>query len=174
MILLKDLFKDQDLKDKGWAAWMDAAANQQGDPAEAELKRAEAFVAAMKGVLKSTVVPKFIVFMAKKLRLDMFRMLAGRYVKDVYVAQSIAPVRGESAAPLSDEQVNSLKDKMKKTLGVQDIKLATNVNPALVAGFKLYWDFIDPEKMSVPMAEADYSFESQLKVAAVQAGVAVE
>jgi len=139
-----------------------------------EVFHAKGFVEAHKADFKSTVVPKFLVFMAKKGRLHMLRALSLAYVQKMYKAQSIAPVRVVSAAPLSEDQTKMIKDKMAKKLGVQDIKLVAHTNSDLVAGFKLYWDFKDPEQMTQSGAEEDYTFAAYVKEAALNEGVLLD
>jgi len=137
-------------------------------------QRAKKFVDFVKDDLKSTAVPKFIIFLGKKRRLDILSGLTLRYVQNMYKSQSIAPVKLESAAPFSEAQTKNLKDQMKKKLGVQDIKLITKTNPGLVAGFKLYWNFEDPEKLTKPSMELDSSFRTHLEAAALNRGVDVQ
>jgi len=139
-----------------------------------DLTMATRFVEARKADFKSTVVPKFIIFMAKKLRLHMLKTLSLRYVQKMYTAQSIAPVKVVSASALSEEQTKMIKDKMAKKLGVSDIKLLSTTNPDLVAGFKLYWDFEDPEQMTKPGSMQDSTFSTYLKEAALNQGILVE
>jgi len=170
MMLLKDVFEEKDPSSKVWNSWNAALKT----PMVTNEQRAVEFLKDIKGELKSTVVPKFIMFAAKKKRLDMLRVMALIYVQKMYKAQSVAPVKVESAAPLGDDQIKTIKEKMKQRLDVQDVKIAATINPDLVAGFKLYFNFRDPEKMKEPSSFLDLSFTSHMKESALSAGVAVQ
>jgi len=166
MLYLKAMFESEEAN-KGKDKWFDLV----NVPKITLVQRAEQFVDFMKDDLKSTAVPKFIVFLAKKRRLDILRPLTLRYVKNMYELQSIVPMQVESAAPMSEAQIKNLKEQMKKKLGVQDIKVISKIDPALVAGFKLYWDYEDPEKLKNPQMFLDASFQTHLQSAALSNGV---
>merc|ERR1711988_1409388 len=70
------------------------------------------------GPWESTVFPKFITFLAKKVRLDQLLGISESYVSTLYVQQSIAPVVVTSAEPLSDDQLATIMTKMQKKIGV--------------------------------------------------------
>merc|ERR1712232_1456851 len=84
------------------------------------------------GPWESTVLPKFVVFMAKKRRLPNLYALAEEYVSHLYQRQSIAPVTVTSGIPLSEEQTKKIKDKMAARLAVNDIKLIQKIDPDLL------------------------------------------
>ncbi|CAE8597629.1 unnamed protein product [Polarella glacialis] len=97
------------------------------------------------GNMKSTVVPKFVTFLAKKKRLISLKKIVNQFVTTLYQQQSIAPVTVKSAQRLTEAQQASIKAKMKAKLGVQDIKLIQEVDASLLAGFFLEWGYVDPE-----------------------------
>jgi len=126
------------------------------------------------GPFQSTVMPKFIVFLAKKKRLLSVRKVCTEYVKTLYFTQSIAPVKVTSAERLSEDQKNEIKAKMTTRIGVQDVKLIEEVDGGLLAGFKVEWDFLDPEKLYCPSSSIDMSMQSHLNKMALTKGIVVE
>jgi len=124
--------------------------------------------------LQSTVVPKFIVFLAKKKRLVALKPLAEEYVNTLYSTQSIAPVRVTSAQRLTAEQAETIKQKMKVKTGAADIKLVQEVDAGLMGGFKVEYGFTDPEGLGTPTEGVDLSLKSFLEKSALSQGVVVQ
>eukprot|EP00930_Biecheleria_cincta_P047574 TRINITY_DN32_c0_g2_i1.p1 TRINITY_DN32_c0_g2~~TRINITY_DN32_c0_g2_i1.p1 ORF type:complete len:255 (+),score=56.65 TRINITY_DN32_c0_g2_i1:91-855(+) len=126
------------------------------------------------GPYQSTVMPKFIVFLAKKKRLMSLRKVCTEYVQTLYFTQSIAPVKVTAADKLSEEQKNEIKDRMKARLGVQDVKLVVVVDGGLLAGFKVEWGYLDPEKLYCPSSSIDLSMKSHMNKMALAKGIVVQ
>merc|ERR1719277_2168887 len=102
------------------------------------------------GDFESTVVPKFIIFLAKKKRLQALPHLAEEYMTTLFETQKIEPVRVWVSQRLSEEQKEEIKEKMKAKTGATDIKLVEEVDNSLIGGFKLEWGFLDPELLVTP------------------------
>jgi len=143
------------------------------DHDKSELERGRLMVEIM-GPFQSTVVPKFIVFLAKKKRLMALKKVCTVYVQNLYFAQSIAPVKVTSSERLSEDQKDQIKAKMKDRIGVQDIKLVEEVDGALLAGFKVEWDFLDPEKLFCPSSSIDMSMKTHMNKMALTKGIVVQ
>eukprot|EP00415_Alexandrium_ostenfeldii_P001097 UN1097 len=114
---------------------------------------------------------KFITFLAKKQRLMAIKPILKEYVAELYYNQSIAPVTIKSATVLSDEQLESIKEKMKAKTGTEDVKLITEIDGSLMAGLTIEWGYTDPEKLENPTNGIDLSLKSYLQKAAVNEGV---
>merc|ERR1719198_163033 len=84
--------------------------------------------------LESTVLPKFITFLAKKKRLLALKPLCLEYVTELYNMQEIVPVKVTSASRLSSAQIEAIKDKMKAKTGASDVKLVQAVDAGLLGG----------------------------------------
>jgi len=125
------------------------------------------------GPFQSTVMPKFIIFLSKKKRMLSLRKVCSEYVKRLYVAQSIAPVKVISAQKLTEDQKNAIKAKMTTKIGVQDVKLLEEVDGGLLAGFVVEWDYLDPEKVHCATQSLDYSMKSHLEKMALAKGIVV-
>lgn len=123
--------------------------------------------AAMCKVLKfeSTVVPGFVKLMARKERLEQLHLVCNVYLQSLYEVQKIKAVYCKTAQPLSEQQVESIKKKLKVKLDAVDIKMVTLVDPNLVAGFVLEYDFLDEEKMYGPTQIFDATLLNQLQKA---------
>merc|ERR1719362_2792501 len=66
---------------------------------------------------ESSVVPKFIVFLAKKKRLMALKMIAQEFVSTLYDIQEIAPVKVTCAQRMTEDQMEGIKEKMKEKTG---------------------------------------------------------
>merc|ERR1712187_553290 len=84
--------------------------------------------------LESSVVPKFVTFLAKKKRLQALQPVVEEYMATLYETQNIVPVRVRSAQPLTEEQMEAIKVKMKAKTGAPDIKLVCQIDASLIAG----------------------------------------
>merc|ERR1712218_118119 len=120
---------------------------------------------------QSTVVPKFIIFLAKKKRLNSLKMVSKEFVNKLYDSQSIAPVKVTSAQRLTEDQIQALKEKMLEKTGTKDIKLILQVDASLNAGFTVEWGFPDPEDLGTPTDGIDLSLKTILERAALNKGV---
>merc|ERR1712187_683411 len=105
--------------------------------------------------LESTVLPKFLVFLAKKKRMCSLKKIVQQYVQTLYISQSVAPVKVTSASILTDDQKDQIKEKMKAKLEVDDIKLICEYDTSLLGGFKLEYGYTDPDTLLVPTYETD-------------------
>merc|ERR1719471_2176772 len=94
---------------------------------------------------ESTVIPKFVVFLAKKGRLQGFPKIMEYLIASLYKSQKIVPVKVTSAFELSDDHKDKLIQKMKKRTGATDIKLHAVTDANIVSGLKVEWEFPDPE-----------------------------
>merc|ERR1712039_1137322 len=107
--------------------------------------------------LESSVVPKFVTFLAKKKRLQALQPVVEEYMTSLYETQNIVPVRVRSAEPLTEEQKEAIKEKMKAKTGASDIKLVCQVDPNLLAGMTIEFGFTDPDVLGTPTEGADLS-----------------
>jgi len=121
--------------------------------------------------MESVVFPKFVKYLAKKRRLSQLKLVCKEYVKGLYESEQILPVRVQSAEPLSEEQKEAIKEKMKARTGASDIKLLCEVSGDLLGGLTVEWGFVDPETMDAPSEGIDVSLKSILSKAAIKAGV---
>merc|ERR1719401_509699 len=142
----------------------------QNEPAQDVLVTA-ARTAKLLEPFESTVMKKFITFLAKKRRLVGLLPVCKEYVAALYFSQSIAPVLVKSALPLTDEQMESIKEKMKAKTESGDIKLINEIDGTLLAGFTVEWGYIDPEKLEGPTNGIDLSLKSYLEKKAIDKGV---
>jgi len=123
--------------------------------------------------LESTVMPKFLIFLAKKKRLCSLKKIVQQYVQTLYISQSVAPVKVISASILTEEQKDKIKAKMAKKLEVDDIKLICEYNNALLGGFQIEYGYTDPDRLKVPNNQIDISLKSFLDNAVVKEGVVI-
>lgn len=162
LMKIKRLYKDMD--------WMDelmvVVDNPQLD-AEGKAKG----MAELMQPLESSVVPKFLTFLSKSRRLDALRYLADEYLATLYETQQIVAVSVASAQPLTEEQKETIKEKMKARTGASDIKLVCNVDSTLIAGLKISYNFVDQESMAVPTLGMDMTMKAYLEEAALRKGV---
>jgi ATP synthase F1 delta subunit len=145
----------------------------QNKPMTTEIDRAHDMVKLLQP-FKSTVVPKFIVFLGKKRRLISLTRVFTEYVNTLYHTQSIAPVKVISAQRLAPEQQKHIKDKMKVKTGAKDVKLILEVNGALIGGFILEWGYTNPETLEYPCERLDLSLKNTFKRAALNQGVTMD
>ena len=75
------------------------------DPAFTELEKAAELIQ-LPPKLKSTIMPKFFTFLAKKKRLNCIKVICFEYVQSLYWNQGITPVRVTSAQRLSEDQIS--------------------------------------------------------------------
>jgi len=125
------------------------------------------------GPYESDIVPKFIGYLAKKRRLPSLPKIIEHFMVEVYEQQGIQPVNVITATPLTDEQAETIKAKMKAKLGATDIKLSVQVNPTLMAGMIVEYGYEDPEDYADPWNRMDLSLQTVLRKAALQEGVLV-
>mmetsp|Transcript_102995 Transcript_102995/g.268305 ORF Transcript_102995/g.268305 Transcript_102995/m.268305 type:complete len:271 (-) Transcript_102995:182-994(-) len=124
--------------------------------------------------MESTVLPGFFRFLAKKRRFNGLSMIADYYMEELYKEQNIVPARVTSAQALTEDQKESIKAKMKKITGADDIKLVSSVNADLLGGFKVEYNFLDADNMRGPENALDYSLKTVLQKAAVGKGVLLD
>eukprot|EP00435_Cladocopium_sp_Y103_P012855 s946_g3.t1 len=162
VLKIKDKFKEEE--------WLDKLVTVQNDPFLTEVQKANNIVDLLKP-LKSTVMPKFIVFLAKKNRLNGIKVIMFEYVQSMYYLQSITPVRVTSAQRLTDDQLAKIKEKMKSKCGTKDVKLVAEVDPNLIGGLTLEWGYTDPVQLYAPTHGVDLSLKNILNKRALQKGV---
>merc|ERR1712060_465704 len=121
--------------------------------------------------LESSVVPKFVTFLAKKKRLQALQPVVEEYMTALYETQNIVPVRVRSAQPLTEEQKEAIKTKMVAKTGASDIKLVCQVDASLIAGLSIEFGFSDPEQLATPTEGMDLTMKSYLERAALDQGV---
>eukprot|EP00425_Heterocapsa_triquetra_P036961 CAMPEP_0195083470 /NCGR_PEP_ID=MMETSP0448-20130528/24408_1 /TAXON_ID=66468 /ORGANISM="Heterocapsa triquestra, Strain CCMP 448" /LENGTH=244 /DNA_ID=CAMNT_0040116681 /DNA_START=45 /DNA_END=779 /DNA_ORIENTATION=+ len=135
-----------------------------------ELEKAEGMIKLF-SPMTSSVMPKFITFLAKKKRLLALKPLCFEYINELYSQQAIAPVKVRSASRLTEAQLETIKNKMKAKTGAEDIKLITEVDAGLLGGFVAEWGFSDPENLDTATEGVDLSLKSFLQKAALNQGV---
>mmetsp|Transcript_25068 Transcript_25068/g.59649 ORF Transcript_25068/g.59649 Transcript_25068/m.59649 type:complete len:252 (+) Transcript_25068:87-842(+) len=135
-----------------------------------EVERADQILAMVKP-LKSTVVPKFVRFIAKKMRLKGLKAICLEYVQSAYFKESVSPVKVTSAARLTDDQKSKIIEKMKVKCETDSIKLIEEIDANLISGFKLEWGYIDPVNLDAPSHGVDLSLQNILNKKALQKGV---
>merc|ERR1712217_585585 len=123
--------------------------------------------------MASKVAPKFIVFLAKKQRFWDLHKINKEFVRRLYANQSIAPVKIRVAQKLTEEQVEKVKEKMRKIVGVSDVKLIQEVDGSLLAGFEIEYLYEDPEATHEPSAGISLSLRNILDKMALSEGVDV-
>merc|ERR1719444_342552 len=152
---VKSLFKDVD--------FMNELQFIVNNPTIALTDKATSMVELMQP-LESSVLPKFVTFLAKKKRLQALQPVVDEYMTALYETQNIVPVRVKSAQPLTEE-------KMKAKTGASDIKLVCQIDTTLIAGMTIEYGFTDPEKLETPTEGEDLSMKSYLVKAALNQGV---
>jgi len=125
------------------------------------------------GPYESDILPKYIGFLAKKRRLPQMPQILEHFMVEVYEQQGIEPVNAIVATPLTEEQAEAIKAKMKAMLKATDIKLNVKVDPSLMAGMIVEYGYDDPEDVSDPSFRLDLSLSTVLRKAALQQGVLV-
>merc|ERR1712039_335271 len=121
--------------------------------------------------LESSVMPKFVTFLAKKRRLQALQPVVEEYMSSLYETQNIVPVRVRSAQPLTEEQKEAIKEKMKAKTGASDIKLVCQIDSSLIAGLKVEYGFLDQDLLETATEGADLSLKSYPESAALNQGV---
>jgi len=142
-------------------------------PFTTDLKRAEIMTNLLKP-LESEVTEKFITFLAKKKRLKGLPQIVEFYVNSLYREESIEPIVVTSAVKLSDEEKETIKEKMKAKTGASEIKIIAKEDPALLGGFKVQWSFMDPDNLITPTKTEDLTLKNMLKKAALGRGIVVD
>lgn len=89
----------------------------------------------------------------------------------MYFNQSITPVTVKVAQRLTEQQMEKIKEKMKKKAGTRDIKLVVEVDPSLIGGLQLEWGYTDPQNRYAPSYGVDLSLKNILEKRALQKGV---
>jgi len=158
----KALFEEQPFLDKLYGV--------NGNPNIDDLQRADGLCELMK--FESTVMPKFVKYLAKKKRFKSLKAIITHYMKSQYVESSIAPVTVTSAQKLNEEQVSKIKDKMKAKIGCKDVKLIVNTDAGLLAGLTVEWGYVDPILLDAPSEGVDFSLKTYLTKKALLQGVA--
>lgn len=82
-----------------------------------------------------TVFSDFLKLLSRNRRLDMARSIANAYVKLYRHEHNIYNVKVVSAAPLSDDDSNRLKNIIGSHLNGGSMEYSTAVDPALIGGF---------------------------------------
>ncbi|CAJ1337295.1 unnamed protein product [Effrenium voratum] len=159
---IKKMFYDEDFLGK--------LVKIQNKPEYTNVEKAQQTVELLKP-LKSTVMPKFIVFLAKKRRLKGLKVIMFEYAQSMYFQQSITPVKVTSAQRLSEGQLEKIKEKMKGKVGTTDVKLVPEVDPTLIGGFTLEWGYTDPVNLYAPTHGVDMSLKQILSKRALRKGV---
>jgi len=118
--------------------------------------------------LKSTVMPKFIMFLAKKMRLKGVKAIMLEYVQSGYFKESVSPVKITSAVRLTEAQKAQVIEKMKVKCETTNIKLIEEVDAGLVSGFKLEWGYLDPVNLEAPSFFVDKTLKSVLSQKALE------
>ena len=110
-IALEDVFyiRDKYIKDE---EWLKEGVKVMSNPFLNELERANQLLAMLPD-LESTVMPKFIIFLAKKNRLKGLKRILLEYVQAMYFYEKITPVKVTAAQRLDNGQIEKIKDKMK-------------------------------------------------------------
>ena len=162
VLMIKDKFKEEE--------WLDKLVTVQNDPRITEVQKAKKIVDLLTP-LESTVMPKFIVFLAKKNRLNGIKVIMFEYVQSMYYKQSITPIRVTSAQRLTGDQLQKIEQKMKGKVGTTDVKLVAEVDPNLIGGLTLEWGYTDPVNLYAPTHGVDLSLKNILNKRALQKGV---
>lgn len=143
------------------------------EPSTTDLEKAQETVKLL-APFESTVMEKFVIFLAKKKRTMALKPICKEYIASLYFTQSILPVIVRSAARLSDKQAEAIKEKMKEKTGCSAIKLVNEVDGSMLAGFVVEWGFTDPENLVAPTQGIDLSLKSFLVEKAIDSGVMVD
>merc|ERR1719198_547631 len=162
VMALKAKFEDQDLLEE-----LSLIVNALGTT---EIQKAQGMIKLFQP-LESTVLPKFITFLAKKKRLLALKPLCMEYVSELYNMQEIVPVKVTSSSRLSAAQIEAIKEKMKAKTGASDVKLVQAIDASLLGGFVVEWGFSDPENMDTATEGVDLSLKNVLSKAALNQGV---
>lgn len=162
VLMIKDKFQEEE--------WLDKLVSVQNDYELTTVQKANKIVDLLKP-LKSTVMPKFIVFLAKKNRLNGIKVIMNEYVQAMYFVQSITPVRVTSAQRLTEDQLEKIKQKMISKAGTKDVKLVAEVDENLIGGLTVEWGYTDPVQLYAPTHGVDLSLKNILNKRALEKGV---
>merc|ERR1712190_368363 len=162
---LKDAFKDE--------AFLDELHANINVPYLSPLEKVE-IIMKFCPKMESTVLPTFVKFLAKRQRLMSLNRILKEYVQRVYYNSSITPVKCYTADALTDAQKDKICEKMKKRLGCDDVKLIIIVDKSLLGGFKLEYNFTDPDTLTFCSDGQDCSLRGFLEKQAISQGVIVE
>jgi len=168
----KDMMKIKSCMDD--PAWWDSTGRplfQKEHPPKENIQLYQAGDLIKELALESTVVPKYLAFLAKKNRLPSLRKISVEYVKEIYDTQGIIPATVTSAQALDDASIDRIKNTLKEQLGASDIKLVTKVSDKLIAGYILEYDYLHPGDMKGPRGRVDYSLASRLEQATKGSGL---
>lgn len=113
--------------------------------------------------LESTVVPKFVTFLAKKTCLLALKPICQEYVSALHIVRF--------AQRLSKSQIETIKEKMKAKTSAMDIQLITEVDAGPLGGFVIDHGFTDPKSLDTPSEGVDFSLKSVLEKAALDQDV---
>merc|ERR1719350_1441617 len=111
--------------------WMEELSFVVNKPLSSDVTKARNMIKMMPD-LESTVMPKFIVFLAKKRRLGALEQILDEYMSTLYETQNIVPVVVRTYVRLSDTQKDTIKEKMKAKTGASDIKLIEVIDNTLL------------------------------------------
>jgi len=162
VLTIKDKFEEEE--------WLDRLLLVQSNPKFTAVQKAKATVELLQP-LKSTVMPKFIVFLAKKNRLNGLKTICFEYVQSMYFTQSITPVTVRVAQRLTEPQMEKIKEKMREKAGTKDVKLVMEVEPNLIGGLQVEWGYTDPQNRNSPTHGIDLSLKNILGKRALEKGV---
>merc|ERR1712039_887072 len=165
VMMLKEAFKDE-----VFLAELHANINE---PYMSALEKVNLFMK-YSSKMESTVLPAFLKFLAKRQRLMSLNRILKEYVQRVYYNSSITPLKCYTSESLTDEQKAKICAKMKKRLGCDDVKLICIVDKSLLGGFKLEYNFTDPDTLTFCSDGQDCSLRGFLENAAISKGVIVE
>eukprot|EP00434_Breviolum_minutum_P023611 symbB.v1.2.020826.t1/scaffold1727.1/size109917/2 len=165
VLTIKDKFQEEEFLDKLLLV--------QSNPKLTAVQKAKETVELLKP-LQSTVMPKFIVFLAKKNRLNGLKTICFEYVQSMYYTQSITPVTVRVAQRLTEPQMEKVKEKMKQKAGTKDVKLIMEVEPNLIGGLQVEWGYTDPQKRKAPTHGIDLTLKNILGKRALQKGVVTQ
>merc|ERR1712232_1451583 len=136
VITLKGKFEDMEFSEAyGWV---------NNNYQLSDVEKAEE-ISKLLGDTESTVLPKFVTYLAKKKRLESLKEIVNHFVIQLYKDMSIMPAVVYSAEPLTEEQEAAVKEKMVEKTGARDVKLVSKVDASILGGLKIEYDFMDPE-----------------------------
>ncbi|CAE7384658.1 atpH [Symbiodinium microadriaticum] len=148
MLKIKELYESEDFQDSLFLVTNDYNLTA--------VEQAEALIKLVQP-LQSGVVPKFIVFLAKKNRLRGLKAICLEYVQSLYYRQSITPVTVRVAQRLTADQLEKLKEKMREKADTDDVKIHMEVDANLIGGLQVEWGYNDPEALYAPSHGIDLS-----------------
>lgn len=159
MLKIKELYQSEDFQDSLFLVTNDYNLTA--------VEQAEALIKLVQP-LQSSVVPKFIVFLAKKNRLRGLKAICLEYVQSLYYRQSITPVTVRVAQRLTADQLEKLKEKMREKADTDDVKIHMEVDANLIGGLQVEWGYNDPEALYAPSHGIDLSLRRILNQQALE------